>query len=255
MNALVLVVMCRAHYYFPVYKAVDNGLGSFCVIKKLHDSQTDKKQIELFEREARILLELNDNRHVYIPRLLYFGKDGNEPFLVEEYIAGRTLEDSVFNEEQAKAFLIKMLPTLVVLHARDVIHRDIKPANVMMWQGNYFLIDFGVSAVKQPAHSQFRGRDPTIVFTYGFADADQYKGAATVRSDIYALAMTCYCLLDKGGISPSTIKDEVLKAVLEKMATQNGPARYSTAAEVLHDLKSIENPQPLSRKPFQFTLN
>lgn len=107
------------------------------VIKRLHLGRLSQwKALELFEREAAVLAELN---HEAIPRYLDFfelGQPGSgQGFaLVQEFIDGHDLERGVLaargvDVQQATGWFMQLLEVLAYLHERSpsVIHRDITP--------------------------------------------------------------------------------------------------------------------------------
>jgi len=109
-----------------------------CVIKQFlpltQNARSLKKAAELFEQEAVRLEELGS--HPQIPALLaHFIQDGRQ-YLVQEFIAGKTLAEilqlqGALSEAQIYDVLGSLLPVLDYIHAHQVIHRDIKPANII----------------------------------------------------------------------------------------------------------------------------
>ncbi len=111
-----------------------------CVIKQcLPLSQTPRhltKAKALFKAEATRLKELG--HHPQIPALLASIHQGQQQYLVQEFIDGPTLEQELqshgaFTEAQVGWVLASLLPVLEFIHSQDVIHRDIKPANIVRW--------------------------------------------------------------------------------------------------------------------------
>ena len=72
------------------------------------------------------------------------------PYLVMEYIRGRTLaqyarEESV-SPRQAAALVAEIAGAVAFAHRRGIVHQDIKPANVLIDEaGRPRLIDFGLA--------------------------------------------------------------------------------------------------------------
>lgn len=176
---------------------------------------TDWKVLELFEREAQILSQLN---HPAIPRYLnYFQVDTaqNRSFYIAQQLApGKSLAALVEsgwkpNEAQVKRLAIQILQILVYLHSLTpaVIHRDIKPQNIILQKnGQVFLVDFG--AVQDTYHNTVTGGS-TVVGTYGYMAPEQFRGQAVLSTDLYGLGTTLLFLLT--GKSPADLPQRKLK--------------------------------------------
>src|SRR5262249_50156223 len=106
------------------------------------------KEVELAEREARVLASLS---HPNLPRYVEHFEQGGELFLVTEMIEGENLlslrkRGVRFSEAEVMRFLRECADVLDYLHTRapPVVHRDIKPSNVLRRaDGSFALIDFG----------------------------------------------------------------------------------------------------------------
>lgn len=163
----------------------------------------DFKVMELFEREARILKQL---QHPNIPRYLdYFEVD--EPdnryfYLAQELVEGRSLAtlieaDSCPDEAMVSAIAAQILEILIYLQqlAPPVLHRDIKPQNIIQRSdGQLFLVDFG--AVQDTYQNTLTGGS-TVVGTYGYIAPEQFSGQATLATDLYSLGATLLFLLSR----------------------------------------------------------
>ena len=131
--------------------------GRRCVIKQLKPV-ADNPQIyqlvqERFQREAAILEELGDGSN-QIPTLYAYFVEGQQFYLVQEYIEGQTLtqklqQQGLLSESSVKEFLTSILPVLDYVHSKGIVHRDIKPENIIIrtYDNKPVLIDFG--AVKE----------------------------------------------------------------------------------------------------------
>ncbi|NET36996.1 MAG: serine/threonine protein kinase, partial [Cyanothece sp. SIO1E1] len=148
------------------YLAEDiNRFNEPCVLKEFVPQVTGaaalKKAEELFEREAKVLYQL---QHPQIPRLrelfrVNLGGQGHL-FLVQDYVEGPTYQALLnarqhqglnFSEWEVIQLLRQLLPVLQYIHGMGVIHRDIAPDNLILRNQDQLpvLIDFG--GVKQVA--------------------------------------------------------------------------------------------------------
>jgi serine/threonine protein kinase len=200
--------------------AKDLETDELVVIKLLaFNPETGWKEIELFEREGKILKALNHDR---IPKYRdYFDinreEGGGIPWfaLVQDYIAGLSLQEAIengqrFTEAQVQTFATEILDILIYLHelSPPVLHRDIKPSNLIFGEDKHiYLIDFG----SVQAQAAVTGVSFTVVGTSGYAPLEQFWGRSVAASDIYALGATLIHLLT--GIAPDrlSMKDSRLQ--------------------------------------------
>ena len=193
---------------------ITTGSTELVVVKILLAGEvTQWDEFRLFEREAKILKQLN---HPQIPKYLdYFPL--NEPIkgfvLVQEYIRGESLKDVIlrekrFTESEIRQIAINILHILVYLHELNppVLHRDIKPSNLIWGEDGYiYLIDFGAVQYRAPVE----GSTFTVVGTYGYTPIEQFGGRTVPGSDIYALGATLIHLLT--GVAPANLPQEDFK--------------------------------------------
>lgn len=243
-----------------------------CVVKQLKVSQEDTAALKiarrLFDQEAITLQKLG--KHSQIPQLFAFFEEDHEFFLVQELIEGISLKDEytrkgLLSESQCIAFLRDSLETLNFVHQLGVIHRDIKPANLMRRQsdGRIVFLDFG--AVKEIEVDQSLIAETTVsIGTRGYMPDEQLRGKPQLSSDIYALGMTC--LQGLTGTHPRNFErddfDEIrwthlvslqpqLEQLISKMVRRDPRHRFSKAADVLHDLEQLLDPNFYSSSTIQ----
>jgi serine/threonine protein kinase len=246
------------------YQALVVGTDRFVALKQLSLAQMDDwKSIELFEREAQTLSQLN---HPSIPKYIdYFTIDtptDRNFYIVQELAPGKTLSDWSESglrstEAQVKDIASQILDILSYLHdlTPPVIHRDLKPSNILRTEtGQISLVDFG--AVRQAYHDTFL-HGSTVVGTYGYMAPEQFRSQALPATDLYGLGATILALLTNR--SPAELTQSNLKISfrnkiqvspafadwLERMLEPDPVDRFDTATTALAALK---NPKSLNPK-------
>jgi hypothetical protein len=178
------------------WDAVDKREGREVAIKAF-DVRGAKawKDVELAEREARVLAELS---HPALPRYIEHFEDDGTLYLVMEKVQGKPLSLSqrsgvLMKEDELLRFLENADGALTYLHSRHppVIHRDLKPSNVIRRaDGSYAFVDFG--AVRDRLRPE---GGSTVVGTFGYMAPEQFQGRAGPASDVYAIGCTAIALL------------------------------------------------------------
>ncbi|MCM1191286.1 MAG: serine/threonine protein kinase [Butyrivibrio sp.] len=223
------------------------------------------KEIAALNEEHNIYVVQNtSNRHIFVRKILdvynknvyhslkdlslpgmphiyeIFEADGRL-VIIEEYIAGSTLEELLnenypFTPELVTSVLLQLCETLQALHncQPPIIHRDIKPSNVILKpDGRAVLLDFNAAR----RLSAGKVEDTKLLGTKGYAAPEQYGfGTSDARTDIYALGMLANTLLN-GGFSPVCTGHTALAPVIQKCIRLNPEERYQNVGELQKGLK------------------
>lgn len=182
-------------------KATHHALDQTVVIKTLKPQTRTRDDFEIlqkhFQDEAkRLALCVHPN----IVRISDFFVEDGVPYLVMDYIPGKTLETIVFYgqalpEVTAIHYIRQIGEALDIVHQNGLLHRDIKPANIIVRQGtqDVVLIDFGIAREFTPGESKTH----TSIMSEGYAPIEQYLSQAkrSPATDVYGLAATLYALL------------------------------------------------------------
>jgi len=133
-----------------VYHARDTRLERDVAIKILAESLGGNAvRRERFEREARIVSSLN---HPHICALYDIGREGDQDFLVLEYLDGEPLDRRLAAAKgrplplkTALAAAAQIADALDKAHRAGVVHRDLKPQNIFLTKHGAKLLDFGLA--------------------------------------------------------------------------------------------------------------
>ena len=180
-----------------VRKGTDTRLGRVVAVKRLRtDLASDATFQARFRREAQSSASLN---HPSIVAVYDTGEeqaaDGSgvaQPYIVMEYVAGRTLRD-ILREgrkilpERALEITSGVLSALDYSHRAGIIHRDIKPGNVMLTpSGDVKVMDFGIARAISDASSTMT-QTAAVVGTAQYLSPEQARGETVdSRSDVYS---------------------------------------------------------------------
>ena len=147
-----------------VRKGNDVRLGRIVAVKRLRtDLASDPTFQARFRREAQSSASLNHPAIVAVydtgEEMSTDGTDVAQPYIVMEYVAGRTLRE-ILREgrkilpERALEITSGVLAALDYSHRAGIVHRDIKPANVMLTpSGDVKVMDFGIARAIADASS------------------------------------------------------------------------------------------------------
>jgi len=180
-----------------VYRGVDTMLDREVAIKALKPELASQTSVvERFRTEAVTLAKLN---HPNVATLYTMFRQGEELYMVLEYVRGETLDNilqrrGALPAEEAIPVFCQVLDGIDHAHELGIVHRDIKPANMMLTEkGTLKVLDFGIARLLGSARMTRAGN---IIGTLEYMAPEQVRGLETDgRSDLYALGMMLYEVL------------------------------------------------------------
>ncbi|NYI78566.1 serine/threonine protein kinase [Nocardioides panzhihuensis] len=201
-----------------VWLATDEVLGRSVALKQL--ISLDGVSDAAVEREAQLAARLV---HPNVVAVFDLVRDDDKPWLVMEYVEGKTLahmvrDDGPMSVEDAARLIGQIASALRSAHAAGIVHRDVKPANIVVGRADRAkLTDFGIA----------RGVDSQTTQTGQVTGSPAYLapeiatgGRATPASDMWSLGATLFQALT--GEPPYGIGDNAL-ATLYRVVHEDPP--------------------------------
>jgi len=220
-----------------VHLGRDIRLGRTVAIKELRaDLARDPVFQSRFRREAQAVAGLN---HPAIVAVYDTGEqelpgaaahDVKAPFIVMEYVRGRTLRDLIKSGElgidQAIDYALGVLSALQYSHRSGIVHRDIKPANVMVTpDGNVKVMDFGIARALADSAATMT-QTQAVLGTAQYLSPEQARGETVdARSDLYSASCLLYEML--AGRPPFVGESPVSVAYQHVREHPDPPSRYN----------------------------
>jgi len=202
-----------------VYQALDMRLHRTVAIKVLSPQLAAEGEFKRrFLHEARAASALNHPNIVVLHDIC--SHDGVD-FLVMEFVAGRTLSDTIPSGglpfDQVATLGSQVALALGAAHAAGIVHRDIKPANIVITdQQQVKVLDFGIAKLPHDANDTNVTRQGQIIGTVAYMSPEQTRGEQVdARSDIFSLG----CVLYEAATGCRPFHGESAFALMHEIAT------------------------------------
>lgn len=232
-----------------VYLARDPEIERAVVIKLFGKGLLTQHEI------AERVRAVNELSHTGIAKIfdLAFREPEGEPYLVVEFVEGKSLESILAKGKLSEAEALKLtsdlLNALAYAHKHGVFHHDLKPSNIIVTpDGELKITDF--------AGSRRNGATP-------FTAPERLKGQGDGRSDLFSVGVILYLMLSGfrpfQGSTEATIGFKLvhqhpvpvaamdmelspeLDFVIGKFLAKNSDERYQAAEEALRDIERLRN--------------
>ena len=247
-----------------VWLALDPRLQREVAIKLLRPMQDeDPSVLEQWLREARHVGRL---AHPFIVPVFEADVQGRQPYIVFEYVPGKTLAEHLAQQgrctpHDAVALMVDVLDGLQAAHHAGIVHRDLKPSNIMIDpQRHARVMDFGMAApVAAKPDAQLASGTPAYLAPEAAAGA-----APAPAMDVYSAALVLvemltgqplihqkdtwqalYRIANEPLQLPEDLGsgvDDALRAILQRAMAREPGDRFASAAEFRDALRAWAAP-------------
>jgi serine/threonine-protein kinase len=217
----------------------------------------DPNLVTRFRQEALAAAAI---RHQNIIAVTDFGVvRGTMPFLVMEFVQGKSLQD-LMGEEGAmsplRAFEV-MQPIcagIAAAHRQGIVHRDLKPLNVMICDGMPIseavkILDFGLAKIKsgELLGSFIAAQTTGLMGSPFYMAPEQWSDEPPdARADVYSLGVMFYQML----CGEVPFKGSSIPSIMKKHLTSEVPSLASKGVEVPPQIEAVVR-HALEKEPDQ----
>src|SRR5437660_7692267 len=206
----------------------------------------DPMLVTRFRQEALAAAAI---RHQNIIAVTDFGVvRGTMPFLVMEFVQGKSLQEIMGDEgamPPARAFEL-MQPIcsgIAAAHRQKIVHRDLKPLNVMIQDGISInegtkILDFGLAKIKsgELLGSFIAAQTTGLMGSPFYMAPEQWSDEPPdARSDIYSLGVMLYQML----CGEVPFKGSSIPSIMKKHVTADVPTLASKGAQVPAQIEAV----------------
>jgi tetratricopeptide (TPR) repeat protein len=264
-----------------VYRGRDTRLDRLVAVKVLAGAGMLSAEARTrAEREAWALARLD---HPHIVRIHAAGEVAGLPYIVMEWIEGRTLQARIDADgvppREAAGIALHLARALGAVHAVGIVHRDVKPGNVLLARtadpaGGEVpkLVDFGLAR----AEGESLTRTTAVLGTPCSMAPEQTGlepglGGPSTATDIHGLGATLYCMLTGSPPYAAATSGESLRraaraeftplaaaaprvpadlrTIVETCLEYQPARRYMSAAALADDLVRFLDGRPIAARP------
>jgi len=206
----------------------------------------DPMLVTRFRQEALAAAAI---RHQNIIAVTDFGiLRGTMPYLVMEYVNGKSLHDLLLEEgalppSRALEIFSAVGAGVAAAHRQGIVHRDLKPLNIMFQEGMPVaeavkVLDFGLAKIKsgELLGSFVQAKTSGLMGSPFYMAPEQWSDEEPdARADIYSLGVILYQML--GGDVP--FKGTSIPSIMKKHLTTEPPTFASLGVTVPPEIEAV----------------
>src|SRR6267154_3596723 len=188
-------------------------------------------------------------RHQNIIAVTDFGVvRGTMPFLVMEFVQGRSLQDIMADEGamppmRAFELIQPICAGIAAAHRQKIVHRDLKPLNVMIQEGvpiseGSKILDFGLAKIKsgELLGSFIAAQTTGLMGSPFYMAPEQWSDEPPdARADVYSLGVMLFQML----CGEVPFKGSSIPSIMKKHLTTDVPSLASKGVEVPPQIESV----------------
>lgn len=261
---------------FRVVKPI--GSGSYATVYLAEDLKSNAKPVAIkilqphhalnagevlrFQHESQISHGI---RHPNVVRVIGFGEQGDQHFLVMEWVDGVTLEAYLNREgpmttDQAVAIARQILAGLGEIHRRGIHLIDLKPANVLLDPQRWTTKIADLGTARRYGESYLIGDGLAIGTLAYMAPEHRTGGSVGPETDLYSLGVVLHEMLTgrrpfdpTSGLVPPILEIDrglppALRTVIERSLDPDRSRRYRTADDMSRALAGARQPATASHR-------
>lgn len=227
-----------------VFEATDLALHRRVAVKVVGQSLGNTPETrERFTREARAAAKLASD---HVARVFETGElDDGAPYLVMEYLEGRSLEavvteDGPLDPAFAIDCMLQALEALAEAHRAGLVHRDFKPANLFLAErpngrSVVKVLDFGI--VKDAASKARITETGAVMGTPAYMSPEQITSGAPVdaRADVWAAGVSLFELV----VGTLPFDASSIPGMLSRILREDAPRLRQLRPDLPEDLEGV----------------
>lgn len=217
------------------FKATQTHLNKSIALKTIHPKVQMVDHAQIKQRLVEEARAFAGCQHPGLASVLDFFEEAGLPFVVMDYVAGRSLAEQVQSqgslpEIQALYYIRQVGSALSLLHEHGLVHGSVKPEAMIQPSGAEFVVlaNYGIANAALLTDAQ------AAMSRYWAIEQSQAQERVTAATDVYALAASLYFLVTGQAPTAASLRHQVPFISPRQLQPQLSPA---TEAAILNGLE------------------